>query len=93
MQELFNKIKAKKPNAFDYFITVVIVLAGVLVGLETNDAIMADHAELFRSLDLVIVLIFVGELFLKIGLWGKKPWLFFINPEHMGDTLRRDGGG
>lgn len=86
MQDLLSKIKAKKPNAFDYFITVIIVLAGVLVGLETNDAIMARHAGLFRSFDLVIVLIFVGELVLKIGLWGKKPWLFFVNPEHLGDT-------
>ena len=86
MQELLAKIKEKKPNYFDYFITLVIALAGVLVGLETDTALMARHGELFRYLDLVIVLIFVAELALKMGLWGRRPWLFFINPEHMGDT-------
>lgn len=86
MQDLLTKIKDKKPNGFDYFIILVILLSGVLVGLETHEPIMARHAELFRILDLVIVLIFVGELVLKIGLWGNKPWHFFINHEHMGDT-------
>lgn len=86
MDDLLIKIKEKKPNAFDYFIIVIILLSGVLVGLETSDAIMIRHAELFRSLDLVIVLVFVAELVLKMGLWGRRPWLFFINIEHMDDT-------
>jgi voltage-gated sodium channel len=86
MQELLAKIKDKKPNYFDYFITLVIALAGVLVGLETNPALMAHHGELFRYLDLVIVLIFVAELALKMGLWGRRPWLYFVNPEHLGDS-------
>lgn len=86
MQELLAKIKEKKPNYFDYFITLVIALSGVLVGLETDAGLMARHTALFRYLDLLIVLIFVAELGLKVGLWGKRPWLFFVNPEHLDDT-------
>lgn len=86
MRDLLAKIKAKKPNAFDHFITLVIVLAGVLVGIETDAPLAWRYGAQFRVLDLVIVAIFVGELALKIGLEGRRPWLFFVNQEHLGEA-------
>lgn len=62
---------------FEKFIIGVIILAGIVVGIETSDAIVETHHTLLHFIDTVILWIFVGEILIKIGAEGKKPWRFF----------------
>ncbi len=51
---------------FTGFITVLILLNAVTLGLETDDALMASHGALLHTLDHAILAIFVLELALKL---------------------------
>lgn len=89
MHELLTRIREKRPNAFDTAITAVIVLAAVLVGLETDPRVAAEHGALLHRLDVLVVAIFVGELALKIALEGRRPWRYFASKEPASRTARR----
>lgn len=52
---------------FQNFITVVIVLASVLVGVETYPEIEKQYHRLLHTLDLLIIGIFTLEVVIKIG--------------------------
>ncbi len=58
-------------------IIVVILLAGVLAGLETNPGLMARHGALFQALDFAVLGIFLGEIALKLIAHGRRPFDFF----------------
>ncbi|NDA65555.1 MAG: hypothetical protein EBY09_02780 [Verrucomicrobia bacterium] len=63
--------------AFRTFIIVVIVLAGVLAGLETSASLAARHAEWLHALNLVVVGIFLAEIALKLVAHGRRPLDYF----------------
>lgn len=67
-------------HLFQYLVTVVIVLAGVLVGLETSPGIVAAHGGLLHALDRLVLCIFVGEILIKIVAEGGRPWRYFRDP-------------
>lgn len=79
MHDLLQKIRDKRPNAFDHFITLVIVGAGILIGLETDATLQARHGALFQRLDRIILAIFVIEIALKMALAGRRPWRYFVD--------------
>lgn len=58
-------------------IIAVILLAGVLAGVETNAAIVAEHSGLLRALDLTVLGIFIVEIALKITAHGRRPFDYF----------------
>jgi voltage-gated sodium channel len=58
---------------FQNFITVTILLAGVVVGVQTTDHLQ----EALLIVDLIIQVIFTIEIILKFVLEGLHPWLFF----------------
>jgi voltage-gated sodium channel len=62
---------------FQRAITVVIMLASVLVGLETDADIVAAHGELLRVLDGLVLGIFVVEIAVKLVAEGKAPQRYF----------------
>ncbi len=64
-----------------------ILLAGILVGLETSTAIMTRHGDLLHFLDRVILVVFVIELALKIIAEFPLPWRFFKNPWNVFDFV------
>ncbi len=70
-----NRIVDSK--AFRATIIVVILLAGVLVGVETNAALASEHRGLLRALDLTVLGIFIAEIALKIIAKGKRPLNYF----------------
>jgi voltage-gated sodium channel len=72
---------------FQRFIITVILLAGVLVGVETAPALVAAHGHWLRALDTVVLGIFVLEIALKIAAEGKQPWRFFRDPFNVFDFL------
>lgn len=65
---------------FHYFVTLVIVLAGALVGVETSPELVARHAELLHLLDRIILGVFVLEIVIKLVAEGATPWRYFRDP-------------
>jgi len=62
---------------FQRTVTCAILLAGVLVGVETDAELAARHAGLLHFLDRVVLSIFVAEIVVKMGAEGRRPWRFF----------------
>ena len=73
---------------FHHAITFTILLAGVLVGVQTYEltspAVRALEPTL-EVLDQLILLIFVGEIVVKMGAEGSKPWRYFYDPWNIFD--------
>ncbi|TAE76099.1 MAG: ion transporter [Bacteroidetes bacterium] len=59
---------------FQNFMLLVILLASILVGLETYDTGLSNFITI---LDRTIMLVFLIEIILKIMAEGKKPWNYF----------------
>ena len=55
----------------------VILLAGLLVGLETNAQWIQNNQEWLNLINRAILLFFVFELVIRISAYGKRPWSFF----------------
>ncbi len=85
MNNNFRKIVESK--WFQNFIILVIILAGIVVGLETYPAIMQDYASLLHMIDNIILYIFVIEIILKIAAKGTKPWEYFLDGWNIFDFL------
>lgn len=85
MQEFFKKIALSA--WFQNFITAVILLAGVLVGIETYPAVVKRHHDLLHLADLIVLWIFVGEIVVKMAAEGKRPWRYFLDPWNVFDFI------
>ncbi len=85
MQQALRKI-ADAPW-FTNFITAIILLAGVLVGIETYPAMVESHGTILHTLDAIILWIFVGEIVVKMGAEGSKPWRYFLDPWNVFDFI------
>ena len=57
----------------------VIVLAGVVAGLQTSPALLAQYGALLHGLDRVILGIFIVEALLKMAMHGRQPWRYFAD--------------
>ena len=77
MTAFANKIVAAR--AFHHFIVAVIVLAGIVAGLETSPGLMADYGNLFHTFDRIILGIFIAEALLKMAAHGRQTWRYFSN--------------
>ena len=67
--QVANLVESRK---FTRFITLVIVINAITLGLETNNSIMAEHGFLLHSLDSTALLIFVVEIVLKLYVYKLK---------------------
>ncbi len=85
MTKSVNQLVAAK--SFHHFVVAVIVLAGVVAGLETSPAIMAEHGVLLHALDRVILGVFVVEALLKMAAHGRQPWRYFADGWNVFDFL------
>lgn len=85
MTAFFQSIATSK--AFSSFIIGVIVVAGILVGLETYDSIMAEYGSVLLLFDKIIIGIFVVEIIIKMAAHGSKPWKYFNDPWNVFDFL------
>jgi voltage-gated sodium channel len=72
---------------FRAFIIVVILLGGVLAGLETSATLRARHGALLQTLDAVVIGIFVLEIVLKLVAHGRRPLAFFRDGWNVFDFL------
>ncbi|MFO1488165.1 MAG: ion transporter [Verrucomicrobiota bacterium] len=83
-----NRIKQLvESKLFHHGIVAVIVLAGVVAGLETSAAVMAQHGALLHGLDKVILGVFVVEALLKMVMHGRQPWRYFADGWNVFDFL------
>jgi voltage-gated sodium channel len=85
MNNRIIQLVASKP--FHHVIVAVIVLAGVVAGLETSPAILSQHGGLLRGLDKFILGIFVVEALLKMAAHGRKPWRYFADGWNVFDFI------
>jgi len=74
-------------RSFHATIIGVILLIGVLAGLETNAAIVASHGTLLRALDVFALTVFVVEIVLKLAAHGRRPLDFFRDGWNVFDFL------
>jgi voltage-gated sodium channel len=81
---MLRKIAAAR--YFQNFITIVIVLASVLVGVETYPEMEKQYHRLLHTLDLLIIGMFTLEVVIKIGAEGRHPLRDF--QEYPVDGLR-----
>lgn len=72
---------------FQVFITLVILIASALVGVETYPEIEKQHQKLLDLLDHIIIAIFVLEIIIKILAEGKRPWRYFFDAWNVFDFL------
>jgi len=85
MVEIFKRIS--NAQWFTQFVTAVILLAGVLVGLETYPSIVERHESTLHLLNHIILGIFTVEVVVKMGAEGSKPWRYFRDPWNVFDFL------
>lgn len=74
-------------RGFSALVMLAILAAGILVGLETNEALAARNHALFSSLDLLILGIFTLEIVVKILACGDRPLDYFRDPWNVFDFL------
>jgi voltage-gated sodium channel len=72
---------------FNRLMVAVILLAGVLAGLETSTALRESYGALLRGLDTLVLVIFVAEIALKIAAHGRSPWGYFQDGWNVFDFL------
>jgi voltage-gated sodium channel len=70
---------------FQRFVLGLILVAGVLVGLETNAALMAQIGPWLGAADRLVLALFVVELLVRFGAHGARPWRFFRDPWNLFD--------
>jgi voltage-gated sodium channel len=62
---------------FQRLIILTILLAGVLAGIETDAATVATHGPVLRTLDGIVLGIFIIEVLLKLTASCPRPWNYF----------------
>lgn len=79
---MFEKVKQRCQTLvdsplFNRFIIAVIVLAGILVGVETHEPTAQKYHPLLQALDRVVLLIFIAEIVIKMIALVPRPQDFF----------------
>jgi voltage-gated sodium channel len=72
---------------FQRFILLTILLAGVVVGIQTYKDFAERHSDVLDFLDTFILAVFTIEVVIKIVAEGKKPLNYFRNPWNVFDFL------
>jgi voltage-gated sodium channel len=85
MQQALKKI-ADAPW-FQNFVTGVILLAGLVVGLETDREFREAHHAVLHAADVAILAVFTLEIVIKMGAEGARPWRYFKDPWNCFDFL------
>jgi len=74
-------------KVFSCFIIAVIILAGVLVGIETYDGMVSKYGHIIHFLDKMVLSIFIVEVVVKMGAFGSKPLHYFRDPWNVFDFI------
>jgi len=74
-------------RAFGRAVLLIILLAAILVGLETSQSVMARYGGLMRVLDVLVVSLFVLEAILKMMAHGRQFYRYFRDPWNVFDFV------
>ena len=74
-------------GVFRYFILAVIILSGVIVGIETYPEFNARFAHSLHLTDQTIIYIFLVEIIFKLLANGRRPWDYFRDPWNVFDFI------
>ena len=74
-------------NWFKNAITITILFAGLLIGIETYHEFASDYKNILHFLDQLILLIFIVEILVKILAEGTKPWRYFMDSWNIFDFV------
>lgn len=74
-------------SRFQTFILGVIIVASLLLGLETNPTLWSQWQGFFSILETLILWIFIGELIIRIGAEGRQFWRFFYSAWNIFDLV------
>ncbi len=85
IQKLTHQLVESGP--FRYFILTLIILSGVIVGLETYPEIHQQYSSLFHILDQFIISVFLLEIVFKILAKGQRSWEYFLDPWNVFDFI------
>ena len=80
-------LRISNSKAFQRFIILTIVLAGVVVGVQTYAKFAERHKEILEFMDGVILVVFSIEVIIKVAAEGKKPLRYFSNPWNVFDFI------
>lgn len=83
MQDFFRSLVESKP--FKIISVLSVILAGVVVGLETSRSIMTAYGPWLVALDRAILAAFTVEIVIRIGATGSRPWEYFKDPWNLFD--------
>jgi len=72
---------------FQNFIIGVILVAGILVGVQTYPSMEAAYGHSIHIADQIILWIFVGEALIKLGAKWPRPWRYFHDPWNVFDFI------
>ncbi|MEM8737001.1 MAG: ion transporter [Planctomycetota bacterium] len=72
---------------FAHAILGLIILAAVIVGIETYPGVMARHGRLLHSLDRIIIWLFALEAAMKIAAGGRRWYRYFLDPWNVFDFV------
>jgi len=65
----------------------VIMIAGILAGVETSPSVMARHGAWLDQIDKVILGLFTAEIAIRLFSRGEKWWQFFTDPWNVFDFI------
>ena len=72
---------------FKNTITIAILFAGLLIGIETYHEFASEHIALLHLLDQSILLVFIIEILVKILAEGMRPWRYFFDSWNVFDFV------
>ena len=85
MAQALRRIVASR--LFDALIIAVILANAVVLGMQTYPQLVAEHGDTLDLLNEVFLGIFVVELLLRIGSYGRRPQEFFRNGWNVFDFI------
>ena len=85
---MLDKIReVANSKVFTLIITLNIVLAGIIVGLQTSSFLNEKYGSVLLFIDEITILIFVIEILILILNEGTKPWRYFYDGWHIFDFV------
>ncbi len=85
MQVALQKIS--NSELFQNTVLSVIILASIIVGLETYPSFTEKYGTIVNFIEHIILWLFIAEIFIKIGAEGSHPWRYFKNGWNLFDLF------
>jgi voltage-gated sodium channel len=73
--------------AFDGVVLALVLGNALVLGLQTFDGIARDHGATLDLLNDVFLGLFVIEIGLRVGAYGRRPWRFFLDRWNVFDLV------